>query len=661
MNAINFYNGTCIVLAGPGSGKTTVITYRTKMLIEKHGVNPANILVITFTKSSAIEMQERFLSITEKKNYPVTFGTFHAIYFKILRYAYNYSAQNIIREENKYGIIREIIESMDLEIDDEADFISGILNEISLVKGEMISLEHYYSKNCGENIFKEIYKRYNDKLLRSNLIDFDDMLVMCYELLSQRPDILKIWQNKYRYILIDEFQDINRVQYEIIKLLAKPEKNLFIVGDDDQSIYRFRGAKPEIMLNFENDYKNVETIYLDVNYRSTENIVNAAESLIKHNESRYKKNIKATQGKGSTVSIKEYKNNIEECKAIIEIISDHIKSGGEYEDIAVIFRTNTNPRVLVEKLMEYNIPFKVKDAVPNIYEHFIAKNILSYIKISLGGNDRSDFLQIINRPKRYINRQVFRSSTVILEDIYEAYKDKDYVVERLTKLEYDLTMISKMSPYAAINYIRHAVGYEEYLKEYSDYRRINPEELYEILDELTVGAKSFSTYDEWFVHIQEYGNELKKQSKERMMKKNCVELSTMHSAKGLEYDKVIILDANEGITPHKKSLIKADIEEERRMFYVAMTRAKKELYIFHCKERYGKELGVSRFIEEILESDSSIKIGAIVTHSKYGIGCVKVVNNDKILVYFNDLEREILFDRKTVLSKGILQIYGKKH
>lgn len=634
--AIDFYKGSCMVLAGPGSGKTTVITYRTKTLIEKYGVNPSNILVITFTKAAATEMKDRFNRLTCNRNYPVTFGTFHAVYFKILKYAYNYRAENILREEEKFAIIREIIQDINLEIDDENEFISGIISEISMVKSEMLSLEHYFSKNCGEDVFKKIYKNYNDRLIRKNLIDFDDMLVMCYDLFTARPDILALWQEKYQYILIDEFQDINRVQYEVIKLLAKPENNIFIVGDDDQSIYSFRGAKPEIMLNFPKEFKEVRQIVLDINYRSNAEIVEKAGNLIKCNERRYKKNIRAVktaenaekkeqaaenalkqkmensepisaasqkaQKKENAVEVREFKNNTEECINILRIIDSKIKAGGKLSDIAVLYRTNNIPGVLVEKLMEYNVPFRMKDAVPNIYEHFIARDILAYIRIALGSRERSDFLQIINKPKRYISRQVFDSPTVDLNNIKGAYSDKDYMLDRIFKLEYDLRLLKKMNPYAAINYIRHGIGYEDFLTEYADYRRIKAEELFDILDELTEAAKAFKTYEEWFKHIEEYGSELKKQAKQRWDMKDCVELSTMHSAKGLEYDTVIIMDANEGITPHKKSVLNADMEEERRMFYVAMTRAKRKLYIFHCKERYGKETGVSRFIDEIGKS-----------------------------------------------------------
>lgn len=325
--AVNHYKGPCLVLAGPGSGKTTVITHRTKNLIEKYDVNPSNILVITFTKAAAVEMQERFEKLMDGQRLPVSFGTFHAIFFKILKYAYNYSAQNIIREEDKYRLVKNLIDDENLEIEDEKEFLSSVIAEISNVKGDMIDINNYYSANCSDEIFRRIYNRYEDRLRRSNLVDFDDMLVMCYELFVARPDILGAWQGKYEYILIDEFQDINRIQYEIIKQLAAPQNNLFIVGDDDQSVYRFRGARPEIMLNFENDYKGTEKIVLDENYRCTGNVINASLRLIRNNKKRFDKDIKAVNEAGEKVEFRQFKSPAEENTRIIEDIIKNVKSG----------------------------------------------------------------------------------------------------------------------------------------------------------------------------------------------------------------------------------------------------------------------------------------------------------------------------------------------
>ena len=379
-----------MVLAGPGSGKTTVITQRINNLIEEHNVNPSNILVVTFTKAAANEMQGRFNRLSGDKNLPVSFGTFHAVFFKILKYAYNYSASNIIRDETRYEYIREIVEKYELEYEDEKEFMSSILSEISVVKGDMIDINTYYSVNCPNDVFRKIFARYEDRLRRANKVDFDDMLVMCYELLSKREDILKAWQNKYKYILVDEFQDINKVQYEVVKLLARPRNNIFIVGDDDQSIYRFRGARPEIMLNFEKDFEGCKRVLLQVNYRSTKNIVDAAANVIKHNKARFDKDIVTEKEEGAKVDVALLKTHIDENKYIINLIRKYIEKGYKFSDIAVICRTNIGPRSLVQKLMEYNVPFRMKDSMPNIYEHWVTKNILSYIKIALGDRSRGE-------------------------------------------------------------------------------------------------------------------------------------------------------------------------------------------------------------------------------------------------------------------------------
>lgn len=659
--AIEHVDGPCLVLAGPGSGKTTVITHRTKKLIEEHGISPGNILVITFTKAAAREMQERFESLMDGNRLPISFGTFHAIYFKILKYAYHYSADNIIREEKKYEIMREIVHNMDLDISDENEFITNILSEISVVKGEMMDITYYYSKNCAEEIFKQIFETYNQKLIRANLIDFDDMLVMCYELLTKRKDILKLWQDKYQYILIDEFQDINLVQFEVIRLLAQPQNNLFIVGDDDQSIYRFRGAKPEIMLDFEKNYPGTKRITLNTNYRSTEEIIKASKKLIKNNKKRFEKDIQSVRVSDKKPVIHQFANVYEECKHILQEIQDKIELGYSYQDMAVLYRTNINPRILVEKLMEYQIPFHMKDVIPNMYEHFIAKDIFAYISAAKDFREkntlkRSDLLRIINKPKRYISRDVFLNPEVNLEDVKRFYQNRGYVLERISKLEYDLAMIYHMAPFATIHYIRQAIGYEDYLKEYAEYRRMKPEELYDVADELAEAAKPYKNYEEWFLHIEKYGEELKKQAKERMEKKDGIELATMHSSKGLEYRTVFLIDANESITPHKRALLPEDLEEERRLFYVAMTRAKEELYIYYCKERYGKEVEMSRFVEELLNRLDEVTTGTRLIHRKYGTGTVQKVKQGKIVAKFDNSDKEFIFDGKTCLSKGIIKM-----
>ena len=478
MQAIRHKDGPMLVLAGPGSGKTTVITHRIRHLVEEHGVEPGSILVITFTKAAAQEMKQRFQVLMGGKRYPVSFGTFHAIFFGILKHAYHYDVSNIIREEQRMRIIRELMERYHVDVEDEAEFAGSILAEISMVKGEMLNLEHYYAKNCSEELFKKLYQGYMDVLVRQRLLDFDDMLVMCYELFSQRKDILAAWQQKYQYILVDEFQDINRVQYEIVRMMAAPEENLFIVGDDDQSIYRFRGAKPEIMLGFMKDYPQAKQTLLGINYRSTTEIVEAAGRLIAHNKTRYPKEIHASRGKGRPVMTAVWEDARAETKGIVEELQDYMRAGYKWADIAVLYRTSMEPRLLMERLMEYNIPFRMRDSLPNLYEHWIVQDILAYIRIAgdelaaRGRAKRKDVVRIINRPKRYVNREALEGDEISWNGVKNWYQDKGWMVERIEALEYDLKMVGKMAPVAAVNYIRKGIGYDEYLREYAEYRRM---------------------------------------------------------------------------------------------------------------------------------------------------------------------------------------------
>ena len=600
--AIMHKDGPMMVLAGPGSGKTTVITHRVQYLTKEYGIDPGDILVITFTRAAAEEMRERYESLTGGGS-RVTFGTFHSIFFRILKLAYRYTADNIVREEQQMQFVRELAQAGGLEPEDENEFAASILSEISSVKGERIALEHYYSKNCPDAVFRQLYAGYEEKMRRAGLIDFDDMMVLCLELFTERKDILSAWQRRYRYILIDEFQDINRLQYEIVRMLAKPEDNLFIVGDDDQSIYRFRGAKPEIMLGFERDYPGAGRILLDVNYRSTEEIVAPALRLIGENQKRFSKAIHTTGRHGKNVITKLWQDPGEENLAIAREIQLYLQSGVRPGDIAVLYRTNAGPRFLMEKLMEYNLPFRTRDTVPNLYEHWISRNILTYIRIAMGSRAREDILQVINRPKRYISRDAMPDETVSFEKMKAFYAEKDWIAERIESLEGDLRAIARMSPLAAVNYIRQGMGYDEYLIEYAAFRRMRPEELLETADELKESAAGFKTFDEWFAHIDAYKEELLRQAAQRRTETDAITLATMHSAKGLEFPIVYILDANEGITPHSRAMLDEDMEEERRLFYVAMTRAKIRLHVYAVRERYHKKAEVSRFVWEYLGRD----------------------------------------------------------
>ena len=612
--AITHFQGPAMVLAGPGSGKTTVITHRTSYLIEQYGIHPGHILVVTFTRAAAEEMKKRFLKIRGEAQTMVRFGTFHSVFFEILKYAYGLSGANIAGEDACYGFLKEIISRISLDVEDEAELLKSLTQEISTVKSEQIPLEHYYSSSVSDEIFRRIYREYQDKMTQSNLLDYDDLLVCTWELLTQREDILAGWQKRYQYILIDEFQDINKLQYEIIRLLARPENNLFIVGDDDQSIYRFRGAKPEIMLQFPKAYPDVHKIVLDYNFRCPGNIVKAAAKVIGRNVTRYDKAIKEVKEEGAPIGFLKFPNQNQESLFIMKKIKEYVAEGGKYDQVAVLYRNNMDARVISQRFMEYNVPFYMRDVIPNIYEHWIARNMIAYLKAAAGNRERNVILQIINRPKRYVGRECLDQPVVDFERLRRYYDDKYWMIKKFDQFESDLRMLQKMDPYTAINYIRHGIGYESYLQEYAEYRKIAAEDLLELLDQLQESARGFQTAEAWFAHIEEYGQMLKNQNQKNRKAENQVTFSTLHSAKGLEYPLVFILDVNEGIIPYKKAVLQSDVEEERRMFYVGMTRASEKLYICSIKEKNGKPLKDSPFLMGIA-TYSTISSSSISSNS----------------------------------------------
>lgn len=609
--AIEHKDGPMLVLAGPGSGKTATLVERTKNLITKHGVSPSNILVITFTKAAANETKLRFEKEMEAQygNGKVTFGTFHAIFFMVLKLAYNYNSSNIISDETKYQAMRELINRYGLEYRDENELMSGIFGEISMIKNSRIPLEHFYSTQCGEDVFRKIYQEYEVFLKKHRLIDFDDMLTLTYDLFKERPDILSAWQKKYQYILVDEFQDINQIQYDIVRMLAAPENNLFMVGDDDQSIYRFRGSKPEIMLHVPKDYPEVKQVQLEINYRCPKAIVDASQKLISQNKERFPKKILAWEqverennlkekGALGEIHFQQFPSQREEILYIIKEIEARLKRGANLSDIAILFRTNMQPRFLMEQLMAYNVDFKTRDQIPNLYDHWIARDIRTYINIARGSRARKDFLMILNKPARYISRDSLCESQVAFDEWEKMYDEQPWIAERIEKLHYDVKMLEKMAPYAAINYIRHGIGYDDYIADYAQYRNLNKEDLYDVLDELQASAKGFNNYEAWELHIQEYTDELREKARKKQENPNAITLSTLHSAKGLEFKYVFIIDANQGITPYKKAVLDKDVEEERRLFYVGMTRAIEDLTICTVKELHNKPSEISQFVAE---------------------------------------------------------------
>ena len=606
--AIKHGNGPCMVLAPPGSGKTLIVTERTRYLIEESGVRPDQILVITFTRYAAREMKERFERLTAGKNYPVTFGTFHSIFYGILKCAYGIGANNLMSEKESSVLLQEVLDQTDIEstpeVEDEEELVRELLREVGMVKNGLYHLKDFHSKYLTQDEFAEVFRSYEHQKKELKKFDFDDMLVQCYALFRKKPEILQGWQKRFQYILIDEFQDINRVQYEVIRMLAAPRYNLFVVGDDDQSIYGFRGAKPELMLYMKQEFPSLRTISLTVNYRSTEFITGAAARVILHNDTRFYKRVQSFRGRGQNVHVQEVLDEQEEAQYVTEEIQKKLDQGIKPGEIAVLFRAAVQARMISEILSEHRIPFEMRDYVTNFYRHFIVKDMMAYLQLAAGKRDRSLFLTICNRPLRYLARNSMENRQVNFEDLRKFYCDKDWMLDIIDQFDVDVRMMKNMAPYAAIQYIRKKIGYDDFLKEYAEKHQISWKQLMDVMAELEERSKNFKSYDEWEIHIAKYTQELEEQQvKARKIKgerENKVQLMTIHSAKGLEFEDVFVIHANEGEIPHQKAEKKDEIEEERRLFYVALTRAKNNLCISYITQKNGNSIKPSRFVEELL-------------------------------------------------------------
>ena len=596
--AIAHLSGPMMVLAGPGSGKTSVIVERTAYMTGEGKIPPSSVLVVTFSRAAAAEMKERFLKFTGKSFTEVTFGTFHGVFYGILKHAYKLGPGNILSQEEKQGILKEMTLRYGEELAQEGDFLEEVEKEISVVKGNRISLEHYYSSCCPDQVFRKIYAGYQAELKNRRKLDFDDMLLCCYELFVKRPDILGAWQKKFRYILVDEFQDINSLQYDIVRMLASPEDNLFIVGDDDQSIYHFRGACPELMLNFTKDYPKAETVLLDINYRCSGHILSSAMEVIGNNKKRFFKKLSTPNPMGDPVACVEYDNPKEQAMEVVRKLRHRLDLGEDLVDTAVLFRTNQEAEIFVGAMMEYQVPFTMKEQLPNLFQHWICRDMLAYLHMAAGARSRQTFLTVMNRPNRYLSREALAKTQVDFDSLREFYRDKDWMCDRITTLETHLRILSNLAPYAAMNFVRKGMGYEEYLHEYARYRKIKPEELSEILDRLLESAKGINSLEEWETYIEDYTKRLNEQAKKQEKETEGVLISTMHGVKGMEFDRVYILNVNEGSIPYKKAVLEPALEEERRLFYVGMTRAKKKLTLCYVKRQYEKDREPSRFLKE---------------------------------------------------------------
>ena len=603
IQAISHMDGPAMVLAGPGSGKTTVITHRIKNLIEKAEVRPENILVVTFTKAAAISMQKRFSTLMNGgKGQPVTFGTFHSVFYKILRKSRRYEATDILSERQKTDYIREIIGRYGISSNDISELSQNIINDIGNIKGNMLNAQEYEPSCCKKEDFIKVYNAYNLELKRDGKMDFDDILRECYLLLCENHTILEQWRELYKYILIDEFQDINRIQMNIIELLASPLNNIFVVGDDDQSIYGFRGARPEIMIEFKDYYPEAERIVLDVNYRSTQSIINVAGRVIENNKTRLDKCAHANNDKDFQPDIRKFRNQVEELKFVVSKIKEYENQGISLSEMAILVRNNSQIQEISSFLKNRKIEAESGKHRSNIYNGMVAKDILSYVRGALkfdGTYFNEDLIYVLNKPQRYISRQVVLSVNMNISAVRRIYSKNN-----IDSFLFHIEMIRKLPPQAALSYIRKGAGYEEYLRLYAIENNIPMSGLLKQLEQLVQECSKFNTLEQWINSIDSAqnseGQNFGKKSSGEGGTNNRINIMTMHGSKGLEFKAVFIVDANQGIIPTSKALRERDFEEERRLFYVAITRAIDYLNVYAVEERLGCPIEVSMFVEEML-------------------------------------------------------------
>ena len=603
IQAISHMDGPAMVLAGPGSGKTTVITHRIKNLIEKAEVRPENILVVTFTKAAAISMQKRFSTLMNGgKGQLVTFGTFHSVFYKILRKSRRYEATEILSERQKTDYIREIIGRYGISSNDISELSQNIINDIGNIKGNMLNAQEYEPSCCKKEDFIKVYNAYNLELKKDGKMDFDDILRECYLLLCENHTILEQWRELYKYILIDEFQDINRIQMNIIELLASPLNNIFVVGDDDQSIYGFRGARPEIMIEFKDYYPEAELIVLDVNYRSTQSIINVAGRVIENNKTRLDKCAHANNNKDFQPDIRKFRNQVEELKFVVSKINEYENQGISLSEMAILVRNNSQIQEISSFLKNRKIEAESGKHRSNIYNGMVAKDILSYVRGALkfdGTYFNEDLIYVLNKPQRYISRQVVLSVNMNISAVRRIYSKNN-----IDSFLFHIEMIRKLPPQAALSYIRKGAGYEEYLRLYAIENNIPMSGLLKQLEQLVQECSKFNTLEQWINSIDSAqnseGQNFGKKSSVEGGTNNRINIMTMHGSKGLEFKAVFIVDANQGIIPTSKALRERDFEEERRLFYVAITRAIDYLNIYAVEERLGCPIEVSMFVEEML-------------------------------------------------------------
>ncbi|WP_308779702.1 ATP-dependent helicase [uncultured Clostridium sp.] len=631
--AVNINEKNVLVVAAPGSGKTTVIINRVNHLVTNLNVKVGNIIVITFTRAAADNMRTRYKNVFNREVAPF-FGTFHGLFYKILlREGHNIS---IIQGGVSHRIIKSVLAKYSDEVSE--DKIKEVLNNISLFKTSLKKIEDF-KPSLAKDIFVEALEKYEEYKNKNELWDFDDLSIKVITLFRENEGLLNKYLSLFKYVLVDEFQDCDDLQITFLKMMNK-NNSLFAVGDEDQCIYSFRGSKPEYMVTFKEIFNGGEKIYLSINYRSNENIVEASKDVIKHN---LKRNNKVINSYKSTNGIIKFSSPYDERSQGEEIANIIEKSIYDVSKNAVLYRTNMEARSLIDTFTRRRIPFVLLDKGYNFFEHFISKDILAYLQLAINIKDRESFLHIINKPFRYVSKsnleylRTYREDKSPFDILIEKKDTPPYQAKKLDELRKDIIHLNKLSLSSAIQYIITELGYIDYLKDYSERYNQSIDDLEDIVEEFKSAADGLKTIIELLSHVEK----VKESIEESKDIKEGVVLSTIHGVKGMEFKNVFLINANEETIPHRSSM-EENIEEERRLFYVGITRAIDNLYIFSPKTQRGKFEEASRFViegkfKEIeTNEDYGIKINDIISHKAYGRGRVLEINKDVIKVDFGD-------------------------
>lgn len=599
--AVKHINGPMIVLSGPGSGKTTVITQRLLYMTQNKDIDPKDILTITFTKAAALEMENRYVRSGGKKG--ITFSTFHAFFFRILRDYYRYDLSMVMSENEKRNFLSQTVESYGIETDDINQTVDIFLLNCGLFKNDLQLPDKFEPRDMLKEEFWALFKIYEAHKERNEKIDFDDMMSGCYFLLKNEKEVLRKWQKKYKYILIDEFQDINRAQYECIKMLSSEHKNVFIVGDDDQSIYSFRGARPEFMNEFEKDYAPCKRTYLDINYRSTDQIIALSEKLISKNKIRYIKTIKGTDRNGAVPAFFYCKDAREEADKVVDLISKLHNKGVPYRNMAVIYRNNLESNPYARRFVSKGIPYFLKDNVYDIYDHWIAKDFCAYADFIYDISNDEAFERIVNKPMRRVSKAVIEKGKRMGMSTFYGVMNCDMLGnkgrEELEGLYEDIQTARKLNGEKQAMYIYRCLGYEKYLESYAEYKKCSSVFLKQIALEIISIASEVKDLRELRTLLKSYRDKIFK-NPPPLRGDDAITLTTMHSAKGLEFGTVFLPSLVETVIPHGNLKLDSEIEEERRLFYVALTRAKDRL-ILSAYSSIGNntDIKLSRFLSEL--------------------------------------------------------------